>query len=117
MRRRLMRRRLVTMVVLAALLLVASRPSWAKESSDTYGREAGYGTLAALSTMVYGPLKMVYSLLGGFTGGLAYLVTVGDLETAEKVWSVSMGGTYVVTPGMLRGEEEFLVNGATHEKE
>ena len=111
-----MRRRLVTMAVAVALLM-ASHPTWAKASNENYGREAGYGTLAAFSTILYTPFKLAYATLGGITGCLAYLVTVGDLDTAEKVWSVSMGGTYVVTPAMFRGEEEFLINGATHEKD
>ena len=48
------------------------------------------------------PAKMVYSALGGLTGGLAFALTGGDMDTAEKVWVPSMGGTYIITPGMLK---------------
>jgi len=48
------------------------------------------------------------------TGGLAYLLTVGDTETAQKVWSPSVGGSYVITPAMLRGDEPILFNGPSY---
>ena len=57
------------------------------------------------------PAKLVYATLGGITGGLAFALTGGDSQTAETVWVTSMGGTYVVTPGMLRGEEEIAFSG------
>src|SRR5439155_612092 len=38
-------------------------------------------------------------------------LTGGDLQTAETVWVTSMGGTYVVTPGMLQGEEPIVFTG------
>ena len=70
-----------------------------------YLEDAGWGSLAALSNLAYIPAKLVYSVMGGVTGGLAYGLTLGDLDTAQNVWTTSMGGTYVLTPRNLRGEE------------
>ncbi|HWP99745.1 MAG TPA: hypothetical protein VNK92_04680 [Vicinamibacterales bacterium] len=70
-----------------------------------YLEDAGWGSLAAISNLAYIPAKLVYSALGGVTGGLAYGLTLGDLDTAQNIWTTSMGGTYVLTPGNLRGEE------------
>jgi hypothetical protein len=50
-------------------------------------------------------MKLCYSLIGGVTGGLAYGLTAGDFQTAQNVWTTTMGGTYVLTPRNLRGED------------
>jgi len=64
-----------------------------------------------LSNVVYMPAKLCYATLGGLTGGLAFALTAGDLQTAETVWVTTMGGTYVVTPGMLQGQEPIAFSG------
>lgn len=76
--------------------------------------DAGWGVLAVVSNIFYMPAKLVYSGVGVVTGGLAYLVTVGDSDTAQKVWNPSVGGNYIVTPAMLRGEEPILFNGPSY---
>jgi len=110
----MMRRRWIVTGLIVALLGV-SQPCRA-DSSDgsSYGSDAGYGVLAVVSNVVYMPLKVVYAGLGAVTGGLAWVLTIGNSDVAEAIWSPSMGGTYVVTPAMLRGEEELLVNGPSH---
>lgn len=75
--------------------------------------DAGWGSLTVLSNVAYMPAKLLYSSLGGLTGGLAYGLTGGDLDVADKVWVPSMGGTYVITPEMLRGEKEVVFIGGT----
>ena len=70
-----------------------------------YLEDAGWGSLSAVSNLGYIPAKLTYSLLGGLTGGLAYGLTLGDLDTAQNIWTTSMGGTYVLTPRNLRGED------------
>jgi hypothetical protein len=94
----------------AALLLmtglVVAPPAEAEWLED-----AGWGSLTVLTNIVYMPAKLVYSALGGLTGALAFALTGGNLDTAETVWVTAMGGTYVVTPGMLRGEENIAFAG------
>lgn len=90
------------LVVGATLAGALSAPPAARAE---YLDDAGWGSLTMLANVGYMPAKMVYALMGGLTGGLAYACTAGDLDAAEKVWSTSMGGTYVLTPGMLRGEQ------------
>jgi hypothetical protein len=67
--------------------------------------DAGWGTLAVVSNLGYMPAKLVYSVLGGVTGGLAWGLTAGDLDTSKNIWTTAMGGTYVLTPSHLRGQE------------
>lgn len=82
-------------------------------SSSTWS-DAGYGTLAAVVNIVYMPSKIVYAAVGVVTGGFAYVLTGGDDDAAMAVWSPSVGGTYVVTPAMIRGEEPVLFSGPSH---
>jgi hypothetical protein len=86
--------------------LVGARPAQAG-----YLEDAGWGGLTVLTNVFYMPAKLVYATVGGITGGFVYAVTVGDFDAAEKVWVMSMGGTYVVTPGMLQGEEPIAFTG------
>jgi hypothetical protein len=83
----------------------------ARAADNDYASDAGYGVLAVVSNVFYMPAKIVYATLGGLTGSLAYLLTVGDFDTAEAIWSPSLGGSYVVTPAMLRSDEPILFNG------
>ena len=100
--------------VLAVLLCLWSPVAFAAD--DNVGADFGYGLLAFVSNVLYMPAKIVYATLGGLTGSLAYLLTVGDLDTAEAVWSPTLSGTYVVTPAMLRGDEPVLFNGPSHQR-
>jgi len=94
---------------------VASTATTSERSESVWGN-AGYGVLAMVTNLVYMPAKFVYAGLGIITGGLAYVLTVGDVDTAESVWDPSVGGTYVITPAMLRNEEPILFSGTSHER-
>ena len=93
-----------TLALVAAL--TAARPAEAE-----YLEDAGWGALTVLTNVVYMPAKLCYATLGGLTGGLAFGLTGGDLQTAETVWVTSMGGTYVITPSMLQGQEPIVFTG------
>lgn len=88
----------------------------ASVSSQSIWSDAGYGSLAVLSNVLYMPAKIVYGTLGLVTGSLAYLLTVGDADAAQTIWDPSLGGSYVVTTAMLRGQEPLLFSGPSHEK-
>jgi hypothetical protein len=103
-----MMRRIVLVVVAVCVWTQVAR------ASDDFGRQAGWGSLAALCNFLYMPAKLVYAAVGGITGGLAYLVTVGNEDAAKGVWAPSLGGTYVITPAMLRDEEPLLFSGASY---
>ena len=88
------------------LLLVAPVTGSAEEVSDA-ANEGGLGVSAALASLVYGPLKIVYSLGGTVVAGFAYVFSAGDSEVANTVLVRAVRGTYVITPAALRGEEEI----------
>ena len=96
--------------VVAVTVLAASLGS-AQPARAGFLEDAGWGSLTVLSNVVYMPVKLVYATLGGLTGGLALGLTGGDLDVAETIWITSLGGTYVLTPPMLRGEETISIAG------
>jgi|SRR5215468_576290 len=106
----MLRRMAVGVVVLSVWSCVALA------ADRDIGSDAGYGVLAVLTNILYMPVKVVYAGLGGLTGSLAYLLTVGNLDAAQAVWNPSLGGDYIVTPSMLRGEEPILFNGPSYSK-
>ena len=87
------------------------------QESNTFWGDAGYGALAVVANVFYMPAKVLYASIGLVTGGLAYLLTVGDTDTAQRILSPSIGGKYVVTPGMLQGDEPILFNGPSYTNE
>jgi len=67
--------------------------------------DVGLGIASVLATIPYGAIKILYAGLGAVTGGFTYVLTGGDLDSANTVWESSLRGTYVLTPANLTGEE------------
>lgn len=83
----------------------------AGETAADTSREGGLGAAAALSSLIYAPIKLVYATGGLLIGGFAWAFTAGDTQVAEKVFTRSVRGTYVITPEILTGEEELVFIG------
>jgi hypothetical protein len=56
-----------------------------------------------LSTAVYAPFKATFCILGGITSGFVF--PFADADTAGKVATAGCGGTWAITPGVLKGQE------------
>ena len=90
--------------LLCGSVLMFSTPSTVSAAAD-YIEDAGIGTATVAANVFYIPAKLTYATLGGITGGLAYLLTGTNREVAERVWTPSMGGDYVLKQRHIRGEE------------
>lgn len=101
--------------LLVALLVVglvgAPSASLAGENAKETGREGGLGAAAALSSLIYGPIKLVYATGGLVVGAFAWAFTAGDTEVATKVFTRSLRGNYVITPDILTGEQKLVFIG------
>ena len=106
-------RKIVVAALVAALVIGATRPAFAEEDSQRYASDFGVGVGAVFTNILYMPAKFVYATFGGITGGLAYLLTGFRYDLAKEIWRPSLGGTYVVTPSMLRGEDKIYFSGTT----
>lgn len=73
----------------------------------------GIGAGTVVGNLFYVPAKIVYGVLGGVTGGASYLLTGGNTQTANTIWRSSLGGDYVLTPGMVAGQQPIHFSGPT----
>jgi hypothetical protein len=98
----------VTVMVGVLVLVLQSIP--VRAQADSGASEAGLGTAAAVSSLIYGPIKMAYSTLGLVFGAFAWGLSGGDAEVLEAVVTPAVRGDYVITPSHLRGEKtiEFI---------
>jgi hypothetical protein len=88
-------------------------PASEEATTDAGASNAGMEAAAALSTIVYFPVKLAFALGGGLVGGLTYAFTGGDEEAANRVWQASMEGNYIITPENLTGEQPVHFVGPT----
>jgi len=91
--------RLISGGMLAAMLALPA------SAQADYVEDAGMGTATVLANLLYIPAKLVYATLGGVTGGFAYVLTGANYQTAERVWTPSLGGNYVLSPEQIRGNQ------------
>lgn len=94
-------------LALGLAVWIVTQPAAAEDGGKQLAAEGGIGIAAALTTMVYGPLKVVYSLVGSMAAGFAWAFSGGDSEVARTVVTRAVAGTYVLTPAMLKGQEEI----------
>jgi hypothetical protein len=73
----------------------------------------GWGALSLLANIPYIPAKLLYATAGTVVGAGAWAVTAGNTQVANTVWRSSLGGDYVVTPGMLEGRDPISFSGPT----
>jgi hypothetical protein len=67
--------------------------------------QVGIGFSTAIGNLFYIPAKVTYATLGGVAGGVAYVFTRRDHRAAHDIWHNSLGGDYVLTPAMIRGQD------------
>lgn len=98
-------------VTIAASLLATPSLALAGDHTKEVSKESGLGAAAAVSSLFYSPVKLVYAVGGLVIGSLAWVFTAGDTDVADKVYVRSLRGTYVITPEILRGEEPLVFIG------
>jgi hypothetical protein len=89
------------------ILSMAAAPLTARAENNDLPNEGGIGAVAALSTLIYGPVKLTYAILGMFVGGSAWALSGGDQQVLEAVVTPALRGDYVVTPEHIRMERSI----------
>jgi len=107
-----MGKRMIRIVGSGLFAVLLSAPIAARAD---FSDDAGIGTATVLANVVYMPTKLVYAALGGLTGSFAYLLTGGNYTAAERVWTPSLGGNYVLNPAHRRGQEQIYFSGQLQE--
>jgi hypothetical protein len=96
--------------------------SWAQTAAsaptgggdEASGRKILAGVGGFLGSLVYAPFKLVVLCPGmALAAGATYAATLSEgKDTAAYLVRVGCTGTYLVTPGMVQGYEEFQGSGA-----
>lgn len=77
-----------------------------EQSDESTFRHFKNGMNSSLLSLVYTPIKVNIAVIGGVVGGLAYPLSGFNANVSKKIWSTSMGGTYLITEDILTGEED-----------
>ena len=101
-----MRRIAALSLVLA--LVGSSAPSWA--SSESTAVEVGSSAGSALGTLIYAPFKATFCILGGIGSGFT---AIASPPAAGRVAMATCGGSWIVTPNVIRGRETLKFIGGT----
>ncbi len=102
---------------LLCALAIALAPGIGLAESDSLdaAKEGGIGIASALTSLVYGPVKVVYATGGAVIAGFAWVFSGGDSEVASTVLTRAVRGTYVITPATIAGDEEIEFVGRSPE--
>lgn len=101
-----MRRIVLLLIVLA--LAGPTAPSWA--SSESNAADVASAAGSAFGTLIYAPLKAGFCILGEIGSGFT---AIASPPTAGKVAMAACGGSWIVTPGVVRGREAVQFVGDT----
>ncbi|HEU4686288.1 MAG TPA: hypothetical protein VFS39_17410 [Nitrospira sp.] len=104
---------LIGTVLFAPEATQAEDQSLGSSSSDGRGIEVASWALA----VPYCLAKSVFAIGGGIVGGLGYVFSGFNAETAKTIWTKSIYGTYIIRPSHLRGEEPVRFLGQADEDE
>ena len=112
---------IMAIVVVLTFSAVVVTPAWS-QSADTDTRQGTAGgvgmQLAAFgATIPYFVGKGAFAIGGGIIGGLAYVFSGFNEQTAKSIWVPSMYGTYLITPEHLTGDRPVRFLGVAAESE
>jgi hypothetical protein len=72
-------------------------------AADSTAEQVTYGVGSVLGTAVYAPFKATFCILGGITSGFTF--PFAGAHTAGRVATAGCGGTWAITPDVLKGRE------------
>jgi hypothetical protein len=97
-------RQTLALLLGAGLLAAATVDPAFAASKDSTSQEVVYGAGSFFGTLLYAPVKTSFCVVGAVTSGLT--LPFGGPQTAGKVASAACGGTWVITPSTLKGQEQ-----------
>ncbi len=117
-----MRLPIVVLIVVITYCLMLVAPAWSQSSSAgtqeaATASGAGMGAAAGACTVLYLPFKAAFAIGGGIVGGLAYVFSGFNEQTAKSVWIPTMYGTWYITPEHLSGDRPVRFLGVAAESE
>ena len=103
-------------VLLGLLIASTGTPAIAAERTQPASENGGVQAASWFVSVPYGAMKTAFAIGGGIVGGLAWVVTGGNTETAKAIWIPSMTGDYLVQPQHLTGEKALRFVGGSFDE-
>ncbi|MEO8605180.1 MAG: hypothetical protein ABI629_21610 [bacterium] len=107
---------LVMLTVLCGGLGARAEERALDDDQPGVGAQLGWGMASFGTNLGYIPAKLIYAAGGGLVGLLAWGMTAGDTDVAKGIFSPAFGGTWAVSPEMLRGKEPIYFNGPSYDR-
>ena len=80
--------------------MVTAVPQWLHAEENI--EKAGVAVGVSAGNMWVLPLKAISMSIGAISGALSYIVTGGNAELTQQIWSDTQQGPYVITPELAR---------------
>lgn len=74
-------------------------------AESNLGEDLGLGLGAAVCSLVYAPVKIVYAFGGLVIGGFGWVLSGGDDGVVKSIVDPAVRGDYIITPDNLRGRQ------------
>ncbi|HSL03289.1 MAG TPA: hypothetical protein VK901_07100 [Nitrospiraceae bacterium] len=105
----LMGKAIAVSLIVSTMCLIFLPPGSALADTSSADADSSEGTGIEVAswalTVPYVIGKGAFALGGAVVGGLGYVFSGGNVNTAKAVWTRSIYGTYLIRPAHLRGEE------------
>lgn len=110
---------IVVLLIVSMMYLILLPPGSALADESSADADSSEGTGIEVAswalTVPYAIGKGAFALGGAVVGGLGYVFSGGNFDTAKAIWTRSIYGTYLIRPAHLRGEEPVHFLGQTDE--
>ena len=118
-RQRRWEKAIAVLLIVSTMCLTLFPPGWALADTSSADADSSEGTgievVSWALTVPYVIGKGAVALGGAVVGGLGYVFSGGNVNTAKAVWTRSIYGTYLIRPAHLRGEESVHFLGQADE--
>jgi putative peptidoglycan binding protein len=94
--------------LLIVMLVAGTAATSMAATNESTGDHIGYGAGSMLATLVYSPIKASVCILGGI--GSLFALPFGK-EKSGNVIATACGGTWVISPDALKGQEQIAFIG------
>ncbi len=111
----------LAILLVTGIVLAATGNGWGQQETsrapakpdDSPGLTAMAAVAGAIGSFLYVPFKAGAICPGmALASGVSLATTGGNRATADSLLRAGCEGTYFITPGMVRGQEEFQGSGA-----
>jgi len=114
-------RRAIAVTLIVAMTCLSLPPPGSALAEDSSAdadnsEDTGIEVASWALTVPYVIGKGAFALGGAVVGGLGYVFSGGNVNTAKAVWTRSLYGTYRIRPAHLRGEEPVHFFGQPDER-